>query len=191
MQKTYVEDKVYDKVDFATNPLPLAEYDHCAFTNCNFANANLLQIHFTNCKFTSCNLSGAKLDHTAFKDILFKDCKMFGLHFENCNPFLFAISPDNCTLNLSSFYRVRLKNTKFKNCGLQEVDFTEADVSNAIFENCDLAAAIFDNTNLEKADLRSAVNYSIDPQQNRIKKAKFSMNGISGLLYKHDIQIEQ
>jgi uncharacterized protein YjbI with pentapeptide repeats len=115
---------------------------------------------------------------------------MLGLHFENCNPFLFSISLDNCTLNLSSFYRVKLKNTKFKDCALLEVDFTEADLSNAIFENSDLAGAIFDNTILEKADLRSAFNYAIDPQQNRIKKARFSMAGISGLLYKYDIQIE-
>ncbi|HUZ61183.1 MAG TPA: hypothetical protein VMU83_20575 [Hanamia sp.] len=35
-------------------------------------------------------------------------------------------------------------------------------------------------TNLEKADFRSAFNYSIDPELNEIKKAKFSSDELSG-----------
>ncbi|MGB5462457.1 MAG: pentapeptide repeat-containing protein, partial [Aureibaculum sp.] len=33
-------------------------------------------------------------------------------------------------------------------------------------------------------------NYSIDPEKNPIKKAKFSQDGIGGLLDKYDIVIE-
>lgn len=47
----------------------------------------------------------------------------------------------------------------------------------------------FDNTILEKVDLSSSSNYIIDPEKNRIKKAKFSLLGISGLLRKYDIEI--
>ena len=78
----------------------------------------------------------------------------------------------------------------FTNCSMQEVDFEDCDLTNSSFNNCNLAAAIFVNTVLEKADFRSAYNYSIDPERNRIKKAKFSMNGIAGLLNKYDIEIE-
>ena len=58
------------------------------------------------------------------------------------------------------------------------------------FINCDFSGAVFENTILEKADLRTAINYSIDPEINRLKKAKFSMPGLIGLLDKYDIELE-
>lgn len=70
------------------------------------------------------------------------------------------------------------------------MDFTECDLSDSLFDNCDLMRANFDNTNIEKADLRTSYNYSIDPEINRIKKAKFSIHGISGLLEKYDLLID-
>jgi len=73
---------------------------------------------------------------------------------------------------------------------MQEVDLVDSDLSNASFFNCDLAGAVFENTILENADLRTAYNYNIDPNLNRIKKAKFSLAGIPGLLNKYDIDIE-
>ena len=48
---------------------------------------------------------------------------------------------------------------------------------------------ISDQTILEKADFRTAKNYSIDPEQNRLKKAKFSLSGVVGLLRKYDIVV--
>jgi len=74
---------------------------------------------------------------------------------------------------------------------MHEVDFTESDLADALFENCDLFRASFDRTILEKADLRTAINYSIDPDNNRIRKAKFSKSGLAGLLHKYDIQISE
>ena len=85
---------------------------------------------------------------------------------------------------------MKIKKTKFINCGLQEVDFTGADLTGGIFNTCDLAGATFDKTQLEKADLRTAYNYSINPELNKIKKAKFSLPGIAGLLDKYDIEID-
>jgi uncharacterized protein YjbI with pentapeptide repeats len=75
-------------------------------------------------------------------------------------------------------------------CRMHETDFTECDLTGATFEACDLLNATFVNTILEKADLRRSVHYSIDPEKNKIKKAKFSMPDVSGLLDKYDIHIE-
>jgi uncharacterized protein YjbI with pentapeptide repeats len=82
-----------------------------------------------------------------------------------------------------------MKKSLFKNANFHEVDFTETDISGSIFESCDLSGAVFYNTNLEKADFSSAVNYSIDPNMNKIRKAKFDIAGVSGLLDKYDIEI--
>jgi uncharacterized protein YjbI with pentapeptide repeats len=72
-----------------------------------------------------------------------------------------------------------------------DVDFTETDLSNSSFDNCDLQKTVFINTNLEGVDFRTSFNYSIDPELNRIKKARFSMPWIIGLLDKYDIGIDK
>jgi uncharacterized protein YjbI with pentapeptide repeats len=135
-------------------------------------------------------MSMAKLKNVSFRDVVFKECKLVGLHFHECKKFLFSTSFENCQLHLSSFYQLGLKNTKFKNCNLKEVDFTEADLSGSLFDNCDLGNALFENTLLERADFRTSFNYSINPETNKIRKAKFSMTGVIGLLDKYNIDIE-
>ena len=71
-----------------------------------------------------------------------------------------------------------------------EVDFSETDLVGSVFKNCDLSGTIFENTHLEKADLRTAYNYHIDPESNKLKKAKFSLQGLPGLLDKYGLEIE-
>lgn len=72
---------------------------------------------------------------------------------------------------------------------MKEVDFSNSNLSQSVFENSNLSEAIFENSNLEKADFRTAQNYSIHPENNRIKSAKFSMEGIAGLLYRYGIEL--
>ena len=38
-----------------------------------------------------------------------------------------------------------------------------------------------------KRNFKTSYNYTIDPTKTKIKKAIFSLDGIKGLLYKHDI----
>lgn len=190
MSRNYIEDKQFEKTDFSGQSPAKGDYDNCTFSNCNFAESNLAEISFTECTFTDCNLSNAKFSKTGLRDVKFNNSKLLGLHFDNCDPFLFEVSFEKCILNLSSFYQVKMKKTNFTDCILQEVDFTGADLSQSVFTRCDLAHAIFGGTLLEKADLSTAFNYSIDPASNTIKKAKFSFPGIAGLLNKYDIEIE-
>jgi hypothetical protein len=58
-----------------------------------------------------------------------------------------------------------------------------------VFDRCDFSRSIFDNTNISKADFRSSYGFSIDPSRNKMKKARFSMEGVVGLLDKYDIVI--
>jgi hypothetical protein len=53
-----------------------------------------------------------------------------------------------------------------------------------------LTDALFDRSVLEKADFTSAVHYRIDPNINQIKKAKFSLEGLPGLLSAYQIEIK-
>ena len=190
MEKTFIEEKIFEQADFTSSGLPGGDYENCQFINCDFSNTDLSKINFSECEFLHCNLSLASIVKTGFRDIKFKDSKLLGLHFQDCNEFLFTVDFDNCLLNLSSFYKRKLKKMHFKRSSLQEVDFTEADLTGSVFDNCDLGRATFDHTILEKTDFRTAYNYSINPEINRIKKAKFSSPGIAGLLDKYDIEID-
>ena len=53
-----------------------------------------------------------------------------------------------------------------------------------------LEGAIFERTNLESSDFRTATHFTIDPEKNRLKKAKFSKEGVLGLLKNYDIVVE-
>ncbi len=189
MLHEYTEGKKFEKVDYTISELSKGEYENCTFFQCNFSNTDLSNTFFIDCVFKGCNLSLAKLNNTALREVAFTDCKLLGLHFENCNEFLFSVGFTNCNANLCSFYQRKMKKGRFSNVSFYEVDFTETDVSAATFDACDLSGAIFNNTNLEKADLSTAFNYSIDPTINKIKKAKFSNMGVSGLLDRYDIEI--
>ena len=191
MSAIYMEDKTFNKIDFTQNPLAKGDYENCTFIQCNFESTDLSGFQFIDCAFNGCNLSLVKLNTTVFRDVKFRDCKMLGLHFEQCSEFGRSFSFSGCQLNHSSFYQLNLKKMVFKDCDLQETDFAEGDLTAIVFDNCNLAQAVFDHTNLEKADLRSAYHYSINPEANKIKKAKFSVNGIAGLLDQYDIEIEQ
>jgi fluoroquinolone resistance protein len=186
----YIQEKTFDRIDFTEDQPLTGEYEQCTFSNCDLSNADLTDIKFFDCEFLLCNLSLATLTRTTFNDVQFKDCKMLGLLFTNCNDFGFTISFENCILDHSSFYQKKMKKTSFVNSQLHEADFTGCDLTSSIFMGCDLLNAKFDHTILEKADLRASYNYSIDPETNRIKKAKFSLAAVGGLLDKYDIEIE-
>lgn len=185
-----IQDKIFSKINFSAESLLKAEYDNCTFRDCILSDADLNNITFTECLFEDCNLSMAQVKYTSLRNIKFINCKMTGFNFSHCDPFLLQVTFNECILQLASFYKLKLRNTNFNNCDLREADFTEADLAGASFTECDLMGVIFQDSIMEKADFRTARNYSIDPEMNRIKKAKFSREGITGLLDKYQIVIE-
>ena len=189
MEQQYIEDKTFEKVDFRNSPLEKGEYECCTFKGCDFSGNDFTGIKFSDCVFIACNLSLVKLIDTVFNNVRYKDCKLLGLHFDSCSTFGLSLGFEGCMLDNSTFFKLKLKKTVFKDCQLQEVDFSSCDLSESVFDNCNLARATFNETNLEKADFRTAYRYSLNPETNRIKKAKFSLIGVVGLLDKYGIEV--
>jgi uncharacterized protein YjbI with pentapeptide repeats len=188
MAADHTSDQVFEGVDFAAGSGSV-EYEQCQFSGCNFAGADLSGILFAGCSFRNCNLSNAQIKQTALRQVHFIHCKMFGLQFDIVNPFLFEVSFHHCDLSYTVFTGARLKAFRFEHCMLHEADFSGADLSNATFYHCDLAGALFIGANLEKADFSSAFHFTIDPERNKMKKAKFSAAGLEGLLAKYQLEI--
>ncbi len=188
MSKTIFEDQVFDKYDFLTDH-SAREFTNCTFKNSEMTGARLDFQDFIDCTFLNCNLSVARMDGTRFNNARFKGCKIWGVDFSKCSKFLFSVFFEDCSLNHSSFYKNELKCAVFINSLLKEVSFVEVNLTGAKFTDCDLQSAVFDRSNLEKADFTTARNYSINPEINKIKKAKFSLPEVVGLLSHHDILI--
>ena len=189
MQKPFIADKTFKGQDFSETRLPQGEYENCRFEGCNFSRGFLDNQNFMECQFVDCNLSNANIVNTTFKEVEFDLCKMMGLRFETCNTFLIEFLFSGCDLSYSSFYEMTLNKQKFLNCNLTSTDFSSAQLKEVSFQNCNMLNAVFNNTDLEKSDFTSAKNYSIDPERNKLKKAKFSLNEIKGLLHKYEITI--
>ncbi len=183
--------QTFREADFFGQRPGLQEYDQCRFISCNFAEADLSEVKFIECQFEQCDLSMARLNRTALQQVEFLQCKLMGLRFDHCNDFLLAFSFRTCKLNYASFFQIKMPETRFEDCQLAEVDFAEADLFGAVFSDCDLRGATFDRTVLEKADLRTAVHYALDPENNRIKGARFSVQGLPGLLGKYGIEVDE
>ena len=190
MLDNYFDSEEYSKIDFSKTKIKKGEYDNCTFIKCNFEGIHASNIQFVECEFIECNFSNAIVKDTAFKDVNFINCKMIGVKFNECDPFLLQFTFSYCQLNFSSFYQLKIPNTKFINCNLQEVDFTETDLSNTFLDSCDLKLAIFERTNLEKTDFRTAFNFNINPENNRLKHARFSKGNLLGLLLEYKIVVE-
>ncbi len=184
------ENSLFAFIDYSGRKMPQKEFENSTFENCNFSDSDISNISFVDCGFSNCNFSNSKIRNTSFKDVKFRKSKLLGLNFFECNSFLLLLDFDDCYISLSSFYKMKLKNILFKNCILKEVDYTETELTGAKFENCDLNRSIFSNSILEKADFRTAFNYSIDPELNKIKRAKFTLPGVLGLLARYNIEIE-
>lgn len=189
--EAFIDEQIFTKVDYTEQALSVAEYEACTFLDCDFSYSDLANIVFSNCRFVACNLSMVRLSNTVLRDVAFKECKLLGIDFEACNPFGLKMNIENCILNHCLFLKTKIRKTIFKDCLLHEVDFTESDLTSVVFENCDLTRATFDRAILEKTDFRTAYGFIIDPELNRVRKALFSIENISGLLTKYDIHIER
>jgi len=188
MSNNIIEDEKFDKI--TVNELnKSSQYNDCIFSNCDFSNANLNNFEFIDCTFDFCNLSMTKFEGTSLNDITFTNCKLMGIDFSKCVTFLFSVSFDKCILNYALFQKNDLKKTQFKTCTMNEMSFIESNLTNAVLKDCDLLNTNFDHCNLEKTDFTTARNYIIDPSANKLKKTKFSLPDVVGLLAQHDIVI--
>ncbi|MCC7501219.1 MAG: pentapeptide repeat-containing protein [Flavobacteriales bacterium] len=190
MPTSYHQDRTFTGSDLPADQLANAEFEGCTFRQCAWGSVDLSNARFTDCVFEQCDLSTAITKNTAFRTVRFDGCKLLGLQFDRCSAFLFAVRFNQCRLDFASFRSVVLKKTTFSGCRLHEADFSGADLSGATLDDCDLAGAVFEGTNLEQTDFRTAHNFIIDPQQNRVKLARFSTSGLPGLLMRYQLVIE-
>lgn len=188
MSKLLKPSEIISNINFSLQKSDREDYEKCEFLNCTFT--DISNLNFINCSFKNCNLSNCKLNNIKLQGVEFVDCKLLGINFFQAKDFAFTVFCEKCILDYASFDSKKLNKSEFKYCKMHDVNFTKADLSKTIFIDCDLYEAIFAQTNLSGVDLTSIKNFSIDPEINNLKKAKFLSQDLERLLYRHDIIIE-
>ena len=183
----YFLQQEYKNLTYQREDLNFQEFEQCTFRNCDFSVCNFIAVIFIDCQFYDCNFNGAQINHVALRSVDFYGCQIKNVNFSMCDKLIFEISFTDCVLDFSKFYALKIKETVFRNCSLVAVDFMGADLTSVLFYNCDLYRSEFNKAVSIKTNFKTSINYSIDPQKTKLTKAIFSLNGVKGLLFKHDI----
>ena len=93
-------------------------------------------------------------------------------------------------LGHSTFLRLKLSEIVIVKSVLHDVDFREAELTLAIVTGSDFAQRSLAGQHLTGVDFRGACNYQIDPLQNKITSAKFTLPEALSLLYALYIEID-
>jgi uncharacterized protein YjbI with pentapeptide repeats len=186
------QDKEFKNVIFRENILTEIEFYNCTFEGCDFFKSKFNKCEFEKCSFTSCELSLINPSGSKFVDVSFIKSKIVGVNWSQISA-ISAPSKFNfyeCKIDNSSFIRLNLQGIKILDCSANDVDFEETNLTKSEFRSTDLLKSRFQRTNLFFADFSDAINYSIDPNMNKLKKTVFSFPEVTRLLNSFDIIIK-
>jgi uncharacterized protein YjbI with pentapeptide repeats len=186
----YFFDIQYNTITYGEEEVNFKEFECCTFTNCNFSQCSFVAVTFIDCTFNNCIFSGAKINHVAFRTVFFNNCEIKEVNFAMCDKLIFEIHFKDCVLDFSKFYTLKLKGTSFTSCSIIAVDFMSTDLTEVVFDTCDLYRSEFAKAIANKANFKTSYNYTIDPEKTKLKKAVFSLEGVKGLLFKHELVVK-
>lgn len=170
------------------------EFERCLFRNVHISPMRPTNCTFTDCVFEDCGLPLVEWMGTSLRGCTFRGTKLSGSNWATAawNAFSSAspLSFEHCDLSHSSFMGVRISKMMFRNCTMADVDFSDSDLTGALFDECELEGANFSRANLAKADLRTALNYQIDPTSTSLAGAKFSRTNLDGLVRTFGLVVE-
>ena len=107
----YFLDTEYDGIVYPKEGLNHKDFERCTFSNCDFSQCTFVAITFIDCVFEECNFNSAKINYVAFRTAAFNGCQIKDVNFAMCDKLIFDISFNNCTLDFSKFFALKLKNT--------------------------------------------------------------------------------
>lgn len=171
----YHLDRTYESVDFKDCAIQSHTFEGCTFKACRFNEMSLARVVLETCTFVNCEFILTTIENATLNTVYFKESKLMGLNFADCNKFCFLPEFEDCILDSVVFYSNNLQKGKFIHCRIKNCDFTECDMREVNFDESTFETTVFQKCNLAKADFRKACNYSVDPFNNNIKKARFSL----------------
>ncbi|WP_080055858.1 pentapeptide repeat-containing protein [Spirosoma aerolatum] len=182
-------DQIFDPLTKVVEQWSGHEFEQCTFRKLDLTQAMLSHASFVDCRFEACNLTRVQLKNTKLYDVRFSNCQLAHVDFGVCNPFGFHADFQACQLDYTVFLNRKLKKASFIDCSIREAFFLNCELAATIFTNCNLELTKFEGNDLTQVDFSSSYNLVIDPEENKLKKARFSLHNLPGLLTKYGLVI--
>ena len=191
---SFFSDQQFEDIQLENETLISNKFNDCTFTSLVFSEVVFEHCRFVNCSFQDCDLSLMQVPGTFFSDTKFNRCRIIGVDWTQADwsagGLRLPISFTGSSVDHSTFIGLGLPAVQFVNCSVKNVDFREANLAKAMLKGSDFSDSLFFNTDLTEADLRGAVNYHINPEQNTLAGARFSFPEAMSLLYAMNIVLE-
>lgn len=186
---SYFEERTLSGISLTGKTLENKEFEKCRFVKCIFIETSFIKCHFIDCTFTDCSISAPKFTNSMFTNTVFQNSKVMGADWTKTKN-VRLLTFENCDIRYSNFSYMKLPHLIIRESMAHECNFADADLNEGIFTKTDFQQSVFSNTTLVKADFRKAINYGIDINFNKIKKARFSLPEATSLLKSFDIELE-
>lgn len=180
-QEYSYEHQKFENIIWDGNTISGKEFYECKFYKCSLKECILVDCSFENCTFEDCDLSLIQFKKTAFSRITLLHSKAIGIAWTNARDPL-TVDFQHCRISYGTFAGKNLKKAVLIHCQADEADFTDCNLTQANFTGTDLAGARFVGTDLTQANFVGAHRYAINVQENKIRKAKFSLPDALALL---------
>jgi len=188
------EERVFDDLMQRQQTVRSSTFEGCKFSGCDFSETEFIDCRFSDCEFTDSNLNVAKFDGSKFLETGFRNCKLTGINWTSLNWTNVVLSSplyfDACDLSFSVFSALQIPDIVMTRCKAHDVDFSECNLSGADLYDTDFTDARFNLSKLDNCNFREATGYFIDPLQNSIKGASFSLPDVLSLLAPFQIDID-
>lgn len=190
LKDDYHENIQYESLKLCEYNLHRHTFENCHFSACHFNEMSLDHVSFCSCVFQNSEFLLTRVENCTLNSVKFLNCKIAGLNFSECNKFGFLPEFDHCRVESSVFCANNLKKTFFVNCLIKNTDFTACDLRETDFSGTRFEKTVFQKCNLEKTDFRTALNYEIDPFDNKMKNARFTLPEAQSFLGYLGLKIE-
>lgn len=185
----YIDGQSFDLDNFSFKIGEFVEFIECHFSGIDFSVHNFSHFKFLDCGFSNCNFNNVSMKSAQMRSPAFNHSKLMGINWAESES-LVSPSFNDCVLDYSVFQAMSLKGAKFTNSKLVEVDFHEAILEKADFGGSSLGGTNFSGADLRQSDFRGATQYTINVNETKVAKAKFSMPEAMSLLASLNVVID-
>ena len=165
-----------------------AEFEDCVFDHCRWLGTRVQNCRFNACTFDHCNFSGVVFSFTTMKDAWLLNSAFRSMAWGGLQGKSGVFQPfgkiKNCAFRYNDFSGMALNGFDWTGAELQQCTFDDTRLAGASFYGVRLGRTRFTRCDLQKADLRTAEEYAIDLETNKLKGARFSFPDVVRLLEK-------
>jgi fluoroquinolone resistance protein len=188
-EKDTYSQETFSKLVLTEEIIESKVFDECEFIDCIFIGCRFEKCRLLNCKFEKCDLSNIIPMNSEFREVKFTSCKAIGIDWTRAGK-LKELSFTECLVNYSNFRLLKLQKTVIRKCEVKDVDFIETDLKDSNLTGSNFENSVFFKTDLSGVNLTRATNYTIDVNNNTLKKTRFSLPEALSLLNNLDIIVE-